>query len=151
MRFLLVPLALLVTACGEDVVEEIEDVVLDTDQLTGLYENARGDRLCLVEEEDDRGTFGLVALGTPPAACSGAGGLLREGDTLRLAFAGDSQCAFDARMANGVVTFPAAVPGSCAYYCSEATSLAGRTFTKSGDGPEAARSASDLVGDPLCP
>ena len=143
----MLPVLLCLAACAEEVVEDIEEVVFDNDTLTGLYRNETGDRLCLVEHEEDRGTLGFVTAGDPPAACSGAGAALRDGQTLRISLTGDEECGFEAKLIDGRLTFPQSLPQSCAYYCSPTASFAGRSMTKAGDDASEAR---DLVGDPLC-
>ena len=122
--------------------------------LEGHYQGSEktrpGDRLCMIEEGDNAARFAFVTLGEGRAACSGLGRAQRSADTLTLTLEGDGECEFEARIEAGRITFPQSVPDGCAYYCSEAASLASRIFDKSAGGLDAARSPRDLVGDPLC-
>lgn len=122
-----------------------------TTTLTGLYESAgqRPSQICIVEQ-NGRARFGLVTRQSGRTGCSGAGAAIRTGDTLRLTMDGESACAIQARIAGGTVSFPAAVPRGCSYYCAPGAPLAGASFAKTGGSREDALRARDLVGDPLC-
>ena len=121
--------------------------------LTGLYEGGQGRRrnqLCLAER-DGATRFGLVAWG--PAGdsnCTGKGRATLERERLTLAMQGDERCIVEARIEGGTITLPATLPQGCAYYCGPSADLAGSRFDRSGEGDDAARRATDLVGDPLC-
>jgi hypothetical protein len=122
-----------------------------TRTLTGLYEapGARPSQLCIVEQ-GTRARFGLVTWQGERSGCSGAGSAVRNGAALRLTMDGESACAIEARIAGGRVTFPAALPRGCAYYCAPGAPIAGLAFTKTGGTGADALRARDLVGDPLC-
>lgn len=142
-------LSLLAACGGSD-----EDARTATADLTGLYvgqsEDGQRDRLCMRTAPSGAVWFGIVAMGPDRAACSGLGRVGREGDLLRLAMAGDAECALSATMKGTKLHFSARVPESCAYYCSPTATLAGRSFEKTGDTAESALEAKDLVGNPLC-
>lgn len=119
--------------------------------LTGLYE-APGDRpsqVCIVQQ-GERARFGLVTRQSGRAGCSGAGAAVRRGDDLTLTMDGESPCTIGARVRGRAVTFPAALPRGCAYYCAPGATLAALALTKTGGRSEDALRARDLVGDPLC-
>jgi hypothetical protein len=124
---------------------------VQTATLTGLYESggARPSQVCIVEQSGGA-RFGLVTREADRPGCSGAGTAVRAGDRLRLTMAGESACAIEARIQAGAVTFPAALPRGCAYYCAPGAPLAGLAFAKIGGTREDALRARDLVGDPLC-
>lgn len=121
--------------------------------LTGLYEGGQGDRkdqLCMVEGEGGSARFGLVVWGSEMHSCSGSGTAVREGDSLRLAMAGDEACTLTAAIAGAAITLPAAIPDGCAYYCGARATLQGASFTQAGATAGDAAKAKDLVGEPLC-
>jgi len=124
---------------------------VQTRTLIGLYETqgARPDQICIVEQ-GRRARFGLVSWQGERPGCSGAGAAVRSGGTLRLTMDGESACAIEARIEGGRVTFPAALPRGCSYYCASGAPLAGLAFAKTGGTREDALRARDLVGDPLC-
>ena len=119
--------------------------------LTGLYEapGARPSQVCIVEQ-GERARFGLVTRQGGLPGCSGAGAAVRRGDALTLTMDGESPCTIVAQVRGPAVTFPAALPRGCAYYCAPGAPLAGLAFTKTGGRSEDALRARDLVGDPLC-
>lgn len=124
----------------------------DLTRLTGLYEGgaaATPNQMCVVERRRER-RFGLVVWGGNLHSCSGTGIATRDGDTLRLAMAGDEACTIDAAIDGATVTLPDAIPEGCAYYCGARATLAGATFTQKGTTDEDAVKAKDLVGEPLC-
>lgn len=125
---------------------------VQTATLTGLYESggARPSQVCIVEQGGGGGRFGLVTREGDRPGCSGAGTAVRAGDRLRLTMDGESACAIEARIREGEVAFPAAVPPGCSYYCAPGAPLAGLAFVKVGGTREDALRARDLVGDPLC-
>lgn len=124
---------------------------VQTATLTGLYESggARPSQVCIVEQGGGA-RFGLVTWQGARSGCSGAGAAVRRGDALRLTMDGESACAIETRIQAGAVTFPAALPRGCAYYCAPGAPLAGLAFAKVGGTREDALRARDLVGDPLC-
>ena len=126
---------------------------VQTASLTGLYESSaagRRNQLCVVDRATGDARFGLVVRGAGADGCSGAGSAVRQGAVLRLRMSGDEACTIDARIEGTRVTFPAALPSGCAYYCGRGASFAGATFDKTGGGAEDAMRAQDLVGDRLC-
>jgi len=122
-----------------------------TRTLTGLYETrgARPGQICIVEQGAGA-RFGLVTWQSERPGCSGAGAAVRSGGTLRLTMDGESACAIEARIEEGRVTFPAALPRGCSYYCAPGAPLGSLAFAKTGGAREDALRARDLVGDPLC-
>jgi hypothetical protein len=120
--------------------------------LIGLYEGGKAgqpDQMCIVERDGGQ-HFGLVVWGANMHSCSGSGTATREGETLRLAMAGDRTCAIDARIDGTIVTFPPTLPEGCAYYCGARANLANASLTQKGTTPADAAKAKDLVGEPLC-
>jgi hypothetical protein len=120
--------------------------------LTGLYQTGGGvrpDQMCIVERRG-KAQFGITLWGPNLRACSGAGAATLSGDRLRLAMAGDSPCTLDAKLENGIVTFPDAIPAGCAYYCGAGTSFAGATLTRQGGTVADAMKAKDIAGEKLC-
>lgn len=120
--------------------------------LAGLYEGgtaAQPNQLCIVDGPG-KAQFGLVVWGANLHSCSGSGEVVREGNRLRLAMAGDQACAIDARMEGDTVTLPATVPNGCSYYCGARARLAGASFIRKGSTVEDAMKAKDLVGEKLC-
>ncbi|NNC47343.1 MAG: hypothetical protein HKO13_02785 [Sphingomonas sp.] len=150
MRFYALVLVLVITACADDDPPAAEEPAIDIASMTGLYENDRGDRLCIAPTSDGAHKFAFVTLGAPPAACSGLGQASRFGDRLRLELQGEERCSFEARLEDGQLTIPPTLAEECAYYCSAGTSFAGRELIKTADGLLALGEAEDLVGDPLC-
>lgn len=126
---------------------------VQTESLTGLYEargeGRQGSAICMIAREPGTASFGLV-IATAGGSCSGSGEASRTGERLRLTMAGEGECAIDARIEETEVSFPAAVPGGCAYYCGPGASLAGERFEKTGGTNAEAMRATDLAGDPLC-
>ena len=121
--------------------------------LTGLYEGKSGEtvnQLCMVAKGPDKARFGLVVWGSNLHSCSGAGSAVRSGERLTLTMAGDSSCAINATISNGIVTLPATLPTGCAYYCGARASMTGAAFTRTGGTAADAAKAKDLAGDPLC-
>ena len=124
---------------------------VQTATLTGLYESAGSppSQLCITER-GNAARFGLVTRQGGRAGCSGAGSATRSGSTLRLVMNGESACTIEARLDGSRVSFPAALPGGCSYYCAPGAGAGGAAFTKTGGTREDALSARDIVGDPLC-
>jgi hypothetical protein len=121
--------------------------------LIGLYEGGAGsprNQMCVVEGKGGETRFGLVVWGGNMHSCSGAGTLARDGDKLRLAMAGDSECTLEAAISGNTVRLPEQVPQGCAYYCGARANLGGAELTQSGTTEADAMKAKDLVGDPLC-
>ncbi|WP_265530349.1 hypothetical protein [Sphingomicrobium marinum] len=150
MRICVLTSALLLAACADDEPRTPEEPALDTGNIVGLYENDRGDRLCIAPTEDGAHKFAFVTLGAEPAACSGLGSVSRAGDRLRLELEGEERCSLDARLEDGQLSIPPTLADECAYYCSAGTSFAGRELIKTADGLLPLGEAEDLVGDPLC-
>ena len=126
---------------------------VQTSTLTGLYESGpagRRNQMCVVERAAAPARFGLVVWGAGEQGCSGAGEIVRQGSALRLTMAGDEACTFEARIEGMRVSFPAALPTGCAYYCSRGAGLANASFNKTGGSAGDAARAVDLVGDRLC-
>ncbi|MDB5691784.1 MAG: hypothetical protein JWO81_847 [Alphaproteobacteria bacterium] len=120
--------------------------------LTGLYQSGGGtrpDQMCIVEK-GAKAQFGITLWAPNLRACSGAGTATLSGDRLRLAMAGDSPCALDATLKDGIVTFSDAIPAGCAYYCGAGTSFAGARLTKQGGSVADAMKAKDVAGEKLC-
>lgn len=127
---------------------------VDTDKLTGLYlgegEGRQQDRICMLRQPSGTVRFGIVTLERDRAACSGLGRVERSGTGLRLIMTGDEDCTIRAKIEDGTIAFPAAIPASCSYYCSPEGILAGKAFRKTEDTARAALRAADLVGNSLC-
>jgi hypothetical protein len=122
-------------------------------RLTGLYEGGSAkqpNQLCIVERAGGEARFGLIVWGGSLQSCSGSGTATRQGTSLKLAMAGDSACALEARIEGGVVTLPAGAPEGCSYYCGPRARLDGARFSQSGTTAQDALKAKDLVGEPLC-
>ena len=160
MRQAIFLLASLLAACGGGGGNETAQTgrsdsgpAVQTENLTGLYEargeGRQGSAICMIAREPENASFGLV-IATPSGSCSGSGEASRTGERLRLTMAGEGDCAIDAQVEGTEVSFPAAVPGGCAYYCGPGASLAGERFEKSGGTIAEAMRATDLAGDPLC-
>lgn len=172
MRKKLVFLPLLLTACGtqdsmtsngapassaaapgETRNASVPTAAVQTSNLTGLYEGGaagRRNQMCVIDRGTGNARFGLVVWGAGSEGCSGAGEAVRQGSGLRLTMSGDEPCTIDARIEGTRVTFAAALPAGCAYYCSPGARFAGATFDKTGGSSEDAMRAQDLVGDRLC-
>jgi hypothetical protein len=120
--------------------------------LTGLYQSGAGTRpsqMCVLEK-GGKAQFGITLWGPNLRACSGAGTAALSGDRLTLKMTGDSACTLDATLKDGVVTLPASVPSTCAYYCGAGTSFAGATLTRRGGTRADALKAKDVAGESLC-
>lgn len=155
-------LALFLAACAPQAADETNATGNETaaaapagagNALTGLYQGGPADRpnqLCMVGGGNGPVQFGLVVWGSNMHSCSGTGTASRERDGLRLAMAGDSECAITAAFANGTITLPTSLPAGCAYYCGARAQLGGASFTRIGTTRADALKAKDLVGDSLC-
>jgi hypothetical protein len=159
-------LLLLLSACGRDDVPSGNQAAPDSAgsaasapgpassaaaeiRLTGLYESGPGaqkNQMCIVEKGGDA-EFGLLVWGGNLHSCSGAGRASRQGERLTLTMTGDETCTIQATLKGGAVTLPEKLPLGCAYYCGARATLAGATFTRSGDD---VKKATDIAGDPLC-
>jgi len=125
----------------------------DFTSLTGLWEGgqpATPNQLCMVETAPGTARFGLVVWGGNLHSCSGEGDARRLGGRLLLTMAGDSKCEIVATISDSAIAFPTSVPDGCAYYCGARATLTGARFAARGSGPDSARKAIDLAGDPLC-
>lgn len=158
----LIPI-LLVAGCGDDRNDVNEAAakaaapVFRADgalaDLTGLWEDgplAARSQMCIVENSGGPARFALLRWGKGDRSCSGGGTVERDGKVLRFTMAGESACAFDARLNGTGLTIDGEVPSGCAYYCTAGTSLAGARFTLVAPSIEDALRARDLVGEPLC-
>ncbi len=155
MRHILLALVL-VTGCGADAGGNNASPAkrsgkVDLSTLTGLYEGGASlqpNQICMVSDAPDRAAFGIVVRGAN--SCAGSGTAERQANDLRLTMSGDQPCTLDARVDGGRVILPAAVPESCAYYCSTGATLAGLSFDKKGSSRQDAMKAIDPVGEALC-
>ena len=149
---LLLALPLLAT-CGA-VDRSIEEQQIETSDPVGLYRSAPGaeldGRLCITGGSAETRRFALATLWPDREACGGAGEVELAGQALQLKMDGDEPCEIIAQMQNLTLVFPQELPEDCNYYCSPNASLAGLRLGKVGDTQEAALTATDLVGDPLC-
>jgi hypothetical protein len=121
-------------------------------RLAGLYEGGAApqkNQLCIVEKGAGA-QFGLIVWGGNLHSCSGAGEAVRAGERLTLRMTGDETCAIEATLKGGTIVLPATLPAGCAYYCGARASLAGASFTRTGDTEADAKTAKDIAGDPLC-
>lgn len=126
---------------------------VQTTTLTGLYEGGaagRRNQLCAIERPGSETRFGLVVWGEGTEGCSGTGTATRQGPTMRLSLSGDEACTIEARTEGARLSFPAALPAGCAYYCSRGASFDGASFDKVGGAEADAQRAQDLAGDRLC-
>jgi hypothetical protein len=122
------------------------------DGLTGLYQSgggARPSQMCILDK-GGKAQFGVTIWGANLRACSGAGTASLAGDRLTLRMAGDSACALDATLKNGIVAFPDTMPAGCAYYCGAGASFAGASLTRRGSTRADAMKAKDVAGEALC-
>ncbi|HEY1605458.1 MAG TPA: hypothetical protein VGF77_07640 [Allosphingosinicella sp.] len=122
------------------------------DPLTGLYQAGGGthpSQMCILRKTG-RAQFGITLWSPGLRACSGAGTVALSGDRVTLAMAGDSPCTIEAKLKDGVMTFPGSVPPTCAYYCGSGASFAGATLTRRGATRADALEAKDPAGEPLC-
>ena len=158
MRQAILLLLPLLAACGQgdgnDAAPAASNERVQTADLTGLYEaggesEAQG-RMCMIADPSGGASFGIVSDAPEGGSCGGAGKAVREGARLRLTMAGDEQCVIDAQIDGTKVTFPAAVPEGCSYYCGPGATLADQSFEKTGGTPDDAMRAIDLAGEPLC-
>ncbi|HEX5184460.1 MAG TPA: hypothetical protein VFW19_15085 [Allosphingosinicella sp.] len=120
--------------------------------LIGLYQAGGGTRpsqMCILDRAG-RAQFGITLWSPGLRACSGAGTATLSGDRLTLAMAGDSPCTIEARLKDGVVTFPGSLPPTCAYYCGSGAGFAGAVLTRRGATRADALKAKDPAGEPLC-
>jgi hypothetical protein len=120
--------------------------------LTGLYQAGGGVRpsqMCILRKAG-KAQFGITIWGPNLRACSGAGTASLSGDRLTLVMAGDSPCTLETTLKDGVVSFPASVPATCAYYCGAGTSFSDVRLTKQGGTRADALKARDPAGESLC-
>ncbi|QPQ55392.1 hypothetical protein IC614_01920 [Allosphingosinicella flava] len=121
--------------------------------LTGLWEagtERAKSQMCIIEDAKVGASFAVVLRGQGERSCSGGGTLRRDGATVHIVMAGESDCAFDAAVAGMDIVFPRSVPAGCAYYCTAGTSFSGARLSLVAPSIEDARRARDLVGEPLC-
>jgi len=165
MRKLLLPLLLLIAACSSGGEGDSNGNVLvgggnaaggsgvgaapgAIAGMTGLYEGPAGtprNQMCIAG-----GKFGLIVWGSAQHSCAGSGTVTREGDRLKLAMAGDSECTIEAAISGKTVKLPTLIPPGCRYYCGARATLGGAELTQTGTTEADARRATDIVGDPLC-
>ncbi|WP_338243755.1 hypothetical protein [Aurantiacibacter hainanensis] len=152
VRRSVLPLLLLLAACGKD--SEAIDEPVEISDLTGLYlgdgQGAEQDRMCMLRAPSGPVWFGIVTVASDGAACSGLGKAAKRNGSVLLTMSGEGDCEILATISGGELEFPNSLPEGCAYYCGPDASLAGAWFEKTGVTQEAAREATDLVGDPLC-
>lgn len=121
----------------------------DSGSLAGYYRGAGGSRLCVTERGRER-HFAFVTA-TRNGNCSGSGTMTRQRNgRIAVRLSGESRCAFSAGVDDKGISFPAAVPSGCAYYCGTKASLAGVRFDLAERGNTATAQARDLVDEPLC-
>ncbi len=169
MKKLLLASVLLVVACssggegdsngnvvvgGGNVAGATGGAPADIGGLTGLYEGPAGtprNQMCIAGGgEGGSQRFGLIVWGPALHSCAGSGTVRREGDRLKLAMAGDSECTIEATISGKTVKLPTLVPPGCRYYCGARATLGGAELTQTGTDRTAAMRAKDIVGDPLC-
>ena len=137
MRFLILAVALSITACAR---EEAAAPTL----APGTYAGGGRDALCIVGQSGAQ-RAGCVVYGADDANCSASGRIEPAGEGWALIPSGDLDCRIPLSSGGGRISI-GRVPAACAYYCGPGVTADGKWF-----GPVAqGRPATDLEGDPLC-
>lgn len=146
MRLALVPLTLILAACGTATEEPVapQETGDPGPAATGavIYAGAGRDRLCL---DRTKGRAGVITYGQGDRNCSIAGAAQQSGNRVIIVPDGDQSCRVEAVLTGSQLQLGAG-SSACAYYCAPGASFAGKTFRREeGSGP-----VTDLAGDPLC-
>lgn len=160
-------LALVLSACGSrsgdgsggggDAGARLEDAALtaglvsdpDTVTLSGAY--GRGtDRLCAIPRGNGH-RIGLELSYGEGIGCSARGSATLAGETVRMSLDTPDGCSFEARLVDGVLSLPGALPAGCNALCDAPASLAGTTLDKLSDAVNEAQAMREQTGAPLCP
>lgn len=112
--------------------------------MTGSFAGAGRDRMCIAGEP---GAYraGLISFGAGDTNCSAAGAVQAGAGGWALVPRGEGACRIPFTVDGDGIRI-GEVPAACAYYCGPGASLAGKGFKPA----EAAATATDLAGDPLC-
>jgi hypothetical protein len=138
MRFILPAALLVTTSCGQE-------GPAPPQAETGNWKGSGRDRLCIAQTKE-QWRVGVVTFGEANNNCTLRADVVDAEHGMLVQAIGDPACKFLIESDGLVSTFPARMPGACAYYCGPSASLAGKKFTSSPDaGP-----ATDFAGDPLC-
>lgn len=129
-------------------------VVTDPESLdlTGLYQRRSGlgiDRMCALPDGEDRYRVGLLASFGGGIHCEGSG-VARRGENGFEFQLGKGDCRFVVDFDGSELRVPGEIPAACSSFCDARASLAGVSIPLVDSDPDAARSAVDRDGKPLC-
>ncbi|HEU4958744.1 MAG TPA: hypothetical protein VFT40_14105 [Sphingomicrobium sp.] len=132
----ILPLALLLTACGQQPAEPSLS--------TGTFAGEGRDRLCIAGEPGNyRG--GVIAFAADDNNCSASGRVETQDGKTALVPRGEGDCRIPLTIEGNAIRF-GDVPADCSYYCGPGATLSGKSFNRAEMGAKAV----DLAGDPLC-
>ena len=129
-------LAMLLAACSQQPAAP--------DLTGGTFAGEGRDRLCIAGE-GDAFRAGLIVYGAGDENCSASGSLKRSGSGWALVPKGEGDCRITLEIDGNLVRI-GQPPPSCAYYCGNGATMAGKSFNRS----DAKDRVTDLAGDPLC-
>ena len=137
MRFLILAVALTITACAK---EEAAAPTL----APGTYAGGGRDALCIAGQSGTQ-RAGFVVYGADDANCSASGRIEAAGEGWALIPSGDLDCKIPLSTGDGRISI-GRVPPACAYYCGPGVTADGKSFGPVLQG----KPTTDLAGDPLC-
>lgn len=116
--------------------------------LTGLYARD-ADRICVVPDRVDF-RIGIFVDYGDGQACSGAGTVAKDGETLKINLGAGNGCVFDARFEGDRIVLPGQLPQSCSALCVGRASVAALDVRRLSDSVSEAAALRDAGGKLLC-
>lgn len=95
---------------------------------TGVFERTHDlgrDAMCVVPDGAGQWRFALTAAFGPGLACTARGAMVRDGEGLRLRFAGAEGCEARVQEEEDELQLPGSLPSACQSICPQRASLAG--------------------------
>jgi hypothetical protein len=109
------------------------------------------DKFCAVKSGTKKYEIGVLAVFGPESKCEARGSASIDGETVKIALTGKSNCSFEAHFDGIELRFPGALETGCETYCSPRASLSGTRYFIVENGDENARRALGRDFEKLCP
>lgn len=149
MRLVLIPLLLVLSACGQGEEETkaangVAEAPAPLSREVQTFAGAGKDRLCLGGTSAPAAVITYAADGA--SNCSARGTMQEQAGKLFFVPQEEKSCRIEVRREGENRLALGAVTAGCAYYCGSGASFEGKTFARM----DKAEPVTDLAGDPLC-
>ncbi len=109
------------------------------------------DKFCAVKSGAKQYEIGILAVFGPESKCEARGSASINGENVKVALSGKSDCNFEAHFDGIELRFPGALQQGCETYCSPRASLSGTRYFIVENGDDNARRALGRDFEKLCP